>query len=399
MPEIKKYYENFPYTIIINEEGVAEINYSTLDHIPVDKIIAVEKPCYEFTNIEISEESKTSISEDLSLSCDIDYIFHSDIKYKNKIEEITSESKNVSYIIVKKKLASLSINRKDIRLKDDYKNKIEKLANQSDSDEEKAKALDKLFAYIGYYIPTKITIGGYFYVQVNQIENEKLINIINEFKGNISYKDIIDSSGEHNKLNEEVFKYLFSEKKIKIVGGNSSNKSYDEWEKSLNYENAGIIEHSLKIPITDLIDDFLDKDIKDKLKEPLKLVSQKYDKRKKYYDNLNEAKKSIIVKEIQGDYSQKNGLCKKDDLIYSIIKKITGEGTRKISDSFSDIIVGWNITDNWWEDGKQTNGIYKFKDPILSKKMYFEFTSKTCLIFWERSQDYDLEIFLMKLPE
>ena len=400
MPEIKKYYENFPYTIIINENGVVDINYSSLNHISVEKIIGVEENCYEFTNIEINEESKTSSSEDLSLSCDIDYIIHSDIKYKNKIEEITNESKKVSYIMVKKKLASFSINREDIHLTDFYKTKIEELANQeSDSVEEKAKDLDELFADIGYFIPTKIIIGGYFYVQISQIENEALINIINEFKGNINYTDIIDSSVEYNTLNEEIFKYLFLEKKIKIVGGNSSNKSFDEWEKSLNYENARIIEHSLKKPIYKLINDFLDKDIKDKLKEPLKLVSQKYDKRKDYFDNLNEAKKSIIVNEIQGDYEKNNGLCKKDDLIYSIKIEIREEGTRKISKSFSDIIVGWNIISNWGDD---TNGIYTFKDPILSKKMYFEFTSKKwCFIFFcvQRKQDSDLEIFLMKLPE
>ena len=170
----------------------------------------------------------------------------------------------------------------------------------------------------------------------------------------------------------------------------------------MNYENAKIIEHSNKKSIISLIDNFLDTDIKNKLKEPLKLVSQKYDKRKEYYENLNEAKKSIRANKIEGDYDQKNGICKNEDLIYSTKIEIREKGKRIVSDSFSDIIVGWHVNACWGldDDGENTNGIYNFNDPILSKSIYFEFTSKNWWwIFGRRSQCYDLEIFLMKRPE
>jgi hypothetical protein len=291
----------------------------------------------------------------------------------------------------------------DIQLKESTIKKIKSLANQEfDSIKEKAIALDDLFGEIGYFIPTKIIIGGYLCQEISQIQNENIKKIINDFKGNINYKQLVNSSAEYNRLNEEVFKYLFLEKKITIVGGNSSQKSFDEWEKSVNFENAEIIEHSQKTSIIDLIDNFLDTDIKNKLNEPLKLVSQKYKKREKYYDDLNEAKKSIITNTIEGDYDQKNGICKNEDLIYSIKIEIREAGKRIISDYFSDIIVGWHINACWGldDDGENTNGIYNFKDPILSKRIYFEFTSKTWWwIFFTRSQCYDLEIFLMKRPE
>ena len=399
LPELKKYYENFPYTLTIDKNGIIDTNYVTLENASVDKLIGVEDNYYEFRSIEINEQSRTSSSEnyDLTLSFDIDIIFHSDIKFNAKIEEITNGSKNVSYIIITKKLASLSIYEEDIQLRNFYKKKIENLANNTFySDEEKAKALDDLFTEIGYFIPTKIIIGGYLYEEISQIENENIKKIINDYKSNINFTNLINSTDEYIKLNENVFKYLFLEKKVKIIGGDSSKKSFDEWEKSVNYENAKIIEHSHKKSIISLIDNFFDEDIKYRLREPLKLISQKYDKRKKYYENLNKAKQMIIANTIKGDYEQKNGLCKKDDLIYSIRKEIREEGKRIVSDSFSDIIVGWNIISGWGNDG--TNGVYTFNDPILSQRIYFEFKSKT-VFFFDRAQNYDLEIFLMKFPE
>ena len=400
MPELEKFYKNFPYTLKMDKNGIIDINYGILYNATVDKLIGVEDYYYEFRSIEINEESKTSSSEnyDLTLSCDIDFVFHSDFKFNIKIEEITNGSKNISYIMIKKKLASLTILEEDIQLRDFYKKKIIALANKDlYSVEDKAKELDELFDDIGYYIPKKIIIGGYLYLEISQIENEKIINIINDYKGNINFDNLNISSAEYKYLNEEVFKYLFSEKKIKIVGGDSSKKSFDEWEKSVNYENAKIIQHSDKKSMIKLIDNFFDEDIKYKLEEPLKLVSQKYDIRQKYIDNLIKAKKSIKADTIKGDYEQKNCPLQNDDLIYSIKIEIRESGKRIISDSFSDIIVGWNITSHWGYDG--TNGDYSFKDPILSKSIYFESTSKKTWIFFNRKQNYDLEIFLMKLPE
>jgi hypothetical protein len=123
MPEFKKYYENFPFTLTIDKNGIININYHTLEHVPVDKLSNNSINYYEFRSIEINEESKASSSEiyDLTLSFDKDIIFHSDIKFNIKIEEITNGSKNVSYIMIKKYLGSLSIDEVDIQLKESHK--------------------------------------------------------------------------------------------------------------------------------------------------------------------------------------------------------------------------------------------------------------------------------------
>jgi hypothetical protein len=113
MPEFKKYYENFPFTLAIDKNGIININYHTLEHVPVDKLSNNSINYYEFRSIEINEESKASSSEiyDLTLSFDKDIIFHSDIKFNIKIEEITNGSKNVSYIIDKKKVSLFNYSR------------------------------------------------------------------------------------------------------------------------------------------------------------------------------------------------------------------------------------------------------------------------------------------------
>ena len=402
-PKFKNYNEilsNLPYTLTTNENGIIDNNYVTLKNVLVDKLKRSNDSCYEFRSFEINEESKISSSDnyDLTLSFDYDMTFHSDFKFNVKIEEITKGSKNVSYIMITKKLASISIPEEDIELKDYYKEKIEDIANETYSDEEKKKKLDKLFTGIGYFIPRKIIIGGYLYEEISQIENENIKKIINDIKGNINYEDLFNSSAEYNYLNEQVFKYLLSEKKIKIVGGDSSKKSFDEWEKSVNDENAKIIGHSSKMSIIDLIDNSFNKDIKNKLKEPLKFLSEKYDKRKNYSDALSNAKTFIIPNTIEGQYNKNNGICKNDNLIYTKTKHIWEAGTVIVDITFDDIVVGWYIKSCWGNDG--TNGNYNFNDPILSKKIYFTFTSQYWWwIFGRREQCYDLEIFLMKRPE
>ena len=206
----------------------------------------------------------------------------------------------------------------------------------------------------------------------------------------------LNSSIEYNKLYEDFFKNIFSNEKVKIIGGDTSKKSFEEWETSLNYENARIIDYSNFIEINSLVEDFLDKNRKMKLNNALNLVKEKYEKRKEYYDNINEAKEFINNPIISGDKTKRNGLCDKDDLIYSETKNVKGDDV-EVDMSFPDIIVGWKINSKR-HDGK--NAKYSFTEPILRKKIYIKFEQKS--EYWGLSKsdlNYDLEIFLMKFPK
>lgn len=399
--EFIKYYQNFPFCLKINENGIIDFDNNSLDNAPLDKLMFEKDYDYEFSKVEIDKESKITNSEnfDLALSCNFKFLFYCDAKYKNKIDEVKKGSTKNSLLMVKKRLSTLSVKRKNIQLNDNFKKKIEDIANEeSYSDEKKALKLDKLFTEYGYFIPLKITVGGYFYKEVNQIENEKLLNNLNNLESNFKFNKSINlnSSVEYNKLQEEILKNLFSEEKIRIFGGDTSKKSFSEWEESLNYENSKIIEYSNFIQINSLIEDFLDKDIKIKLDNALNLIDKKYEERKKYYEHIKEAKESIISDDIKGSGSQRNGICNEDNLIYSYKKQIRKKGQEIINEIFSDIIVGWRIISNI-NDG--SNGDYSFKNPILNNSINFEFNSKKGKIFGKKAQSYDLIIFFMKSIE
>lgn len=144
-----------------------------------------------------------------------------------------------------------------------------------------------------------------------------------------------------------------------------------------------------------MIEDFLDKDTKNNLTNALNLVNKKYEQRKIYYEKLKEAKEFILYGYINDDKNKRNGLCNKDDLIYSELIRIKDDKLIIEDRSFEDIIVGWKIISKR-NDGK--NGNYYFKDPILTKRINFQFKPKTTF-YVNREQIYDLEIFLIKLPK
>ena len=402
-PEFKKFYENYPFSIIINDKELISFDKSMLENTSPSKLIYLKEDYYEFNRIEISQESKSSNSENIefSFSGKYDILFHSSVKFKSKVDEVKSESQKTTYIIVKKKVSSLSVKRDDIEANPSFKKKIEEIANEElYTDDEKASKLDKLFNEYGYFIPLKISIGGYFYQEINKIQSENLINEMKNLDANMNLKISkniqLNSSLEYNNVYENFFNNLFSSENIKIFGGDTSKKTFNEWEASLNYENSQIIEYSNIIEINSLVEDFLDRDTKIKLKNPLNIINKKYDKRKEYYEKIKDAKDYILHEEIKNiDHSKRNGLCYNDDLIYSETRSIRSDNTETIDESFQDIIVGWKIISKK-NDGY--NGKFTFKDPILTKKIYIKFEPKTTLKI-SRNQKYDVEIFLIRLPE
>ena len=400
-PAFKKIYENFPFSLKIKENGVIETDKSSLDDTSSSTLIYVKEDSYQYDRFELDQESKNSNFEtiDFALSSDISYFLHCDGKYKSKVEQAKKKSIKILYYIVKKKLFSLFIKRSDIIINEAFKQKIEDIANEElYTEEEKARELAKLFNEYGYFVPLKITIGGYFYQEINKIENEDILKKMREIEANVNLtlsQVKLNTSLGYGNVYENLFKSLFSNEKIKIIGGDVSKKSFEEWEASLNYENSQIIEYSNIIEISSLIKDFLDRDTKMKLKNVFNLIDKKYEKRKIYYNNIEEAKEYIIGGEITGNINKRNGLCNNDDLIYSHKIKIKGKDPYRPQNSYQDIIVGWRINSNR-NDGD--NGDYNFYDPIMKKQIYFEFNPKSGF-FGKKEQNYDLEICLMKYPD
>ena len=388
----------------LNENGKVDLEHSSLDNTSPSKLIYLKEDIYQFNKIELSETTDSSNSEniDFSVAGNFNFILHCDAKYKSKVEEAKSDSKKSLFLVVKKVLSSLSIKRSDIEVNESFKSKIEDIADEdSFTDGEKAMKLDQIFSEYGYFIPLKMNIGGYFYQEAKTIENENLINDMKQLEANANLKFFgkgnLNSSAEYDKSYEDFFKNFFSSEKIQIIGGDTSKKIFEEWETSLNNENARIIEYTNFIEANSLIEDFLDKERKLKLKNALNLVSKKYQRRKEYYDNINGAKEYINSITISGDQTKRNGLCYENDLIHTETINIRGNKDQTIDISFNDIIVGWKIISNR-NDGK--NSKFSFDEPILTKKVYMKFTPKSAYMGITTSdQNYDVEIFLMKFPE
>ena len=391
-PNFKKYLDKFPSILKTTSDGKIEIETSAMqDDIPDNKLIFKEENSYSYKKVVIENQENSNQDASLDFSLKVDLTFYFDSKYNQKVKNVEQSSQKSTYIVVNYYLSSLAIKRENIPINEYFLKKIIKIANSDSSDADKAAKLIKIFSEFGYFIPLNIKIGGYFYKKIDNNESYKNYEKLLELESKLD-SDEIKSNAEYKNLLNTFIKNFYSEENIYIVGGDINKLDIEEWKSSLNYGNAQIIEYNNLIKITDLLDDFLDDDIYDKLENPLKLVEKKYKNRELYYETLKKAKeyKTNDIN-ISGRDSKRNGLCEKNELIYSVIFNIY-EKKRLIDESFNDIIVGWKIISKW-DDG--TNGSYVLtNDPILTNKIKCEFESRAF-----RKQDFDLEVFLMKKRE
>lgn len=391
-PNFKKYLDKFPSILRTTPDGKIEIETSAMqDDIPNNKLIFKEENCYSYKKvvIENQENSNQDLSLDFSLKADLTFYF--DSKYNQKVKNVEGSSQKSTYIVVNYYISSLTMKREHVPINEYFLKKIIKIANSGSSDTDKAEKLIKIFSEFGYFIPLNIKIGGYFYKKIDNNENYQNLNKLLEFESKLD-SDAIKSNAEYKNLLNTFIKNFYSEENIYIVGGDINKLDIEEWKSSLNYGNAQIIEYNNLVKITDLLDDFLDDDIYDKLENPLKLVEKKYKNRELYYETLKKAKEYKTNEiDIKGRDNKRNGLCENNELIYSVLFNIY-EKERLIDESFNDIIVGWKIISKW-DDG--TNGSYILSnDPILTTKIKCKFESRAF-----RTQDFDLQVFLMKKPE
>ena len=388
-PNFKKYLDKFPSLLKTTSDGKIEIETSAIqDEIPNNKLIFKEENCFSYRKVIIENQDNSNL--DFSLKVDLTFYF--DSKYNQKITSVEGSSQKSTYIVVNYYLSSLTIKRENIPLNEYFLKKIIKIANNdSSSNADKAAKLINLFNEFGYFIPLNIKIGGYFYKRIDNNESYQNLEKLLEFESKLD-SDVIKSNAEYKDLLNMFIKNFYSEENILIRGGDINKLDIEEWKSSLNYGNAEIIEYNNLVKITDLLEDFLDDDVYQKLEYPLMLVEKKYKNRELYYETLKKAKEyKIYENNIQGRDSRRNGLCENNELIYNVIFNIY-EKERIIDESFNDIIVGWKIISKW-DDG--TNGSYELSyDPILTNKIKCSFKSRTF-----RKQDFDLQVFLMAKPK
>ena len=198
-----------------------------------------------------------------------------------------------------------------------------------------------------------------------------------------------------NEVNNILNEFYSNSKKI-IIGGDLKKDNFEDWKLSINEKNAEIINYDNIIKITDL----LDEDMKIKLKVPLKIIDEKYEKRKNFYETikkLKQIKKSGTIKRSGNGKFELGFDSNYNNLIYSqtrIIKKDWGWNEWVVianeDISTNDIIVGIKIIPEKNKDGK-----WEIKEnPLLTKQMTINFKSE-----WWCGINYELILYYMEFPK
>ena len=230
----------------------------------------------------------------------------------------------------------------------------------------------------------------------DKIKRIKTINTINSlkvsFNKNISINSGFDSSNK-SKLNE-----IFNSEKTEIIGGNTACKNFEEWIKSIKISNSNIIECTNIITAKNIMEDTLRKN----LEIPLKIIENKYLREKKYLEYLNEIK-NIKLTVLEGESDIIKGICKEIDKssepiiylktfsIYRDPSTIPFRTTEIFSQNFSDMIVGFKITD---ERKDNLNGKWTLEsNPLGKNDIKITFESKII-----RAQHFFIYVYLMKYP-
>lgn len=353
---------------------------------------------YKFSYNKINVESNSSInnSETLGIKNNIDFIIHNDTDFKSDSFMDNNCKRKSSYYICKYKLCTVKIDKAQIHFNDYYKRLFKQIANSYENDNEKASRLEEIFDSTGFYVPLQIDIGGMFMSSMDFYDMSYSYRKHYSFRNNFFYKDNFNNSINYNNLNSNECNRLFSNNNKKIIGGNIYEENLESWKLSINERNAMPVEYKDFWKITDFIND----KIKNKLRNPLKIVEKKYELRKKYLEIITELKKRKKYDFIYGQFTNNNGINKESDEPYIYCKqfkvradwKFLSKVKREINKSYYDIIVGWEI-DNILND--DINGTWTLEcDPILTNDINCTFLSNFC-----RGLKYNISVYLMRRPE
>ena len=364
----------------------------TLKDIKYEEMITGRE--FEFASFEseLSSQNNGEMSQEAFL--DITF-YHCDASFNR-------EAKNLQNYHIKKKslvgkciLYKVSIDPIKIKLSPFIIDEINNIANSSKPNYKKAIELDKKFGSYGFFVPLQIYIGGMF---SNNDENLKSLETNNSqinLKAHAYYKKN-EGNFKHINLTKREMQEFFKSSQRKIKGGDIYKTDIDSWKDSLTVLNSEIIGYSNLKEITD----FIPQNIKQKIEEPLEFIERKYEIRKKYCEvinNLKELKDNQIKK---GNHDINVGICEEREIpkIYIVKYEAKGDGkffqsiNKRVSDSYEDIIVGYQIISCW---GDGTNGDWSLKgNPLLKKSCDFSFESQ---LF--RGERFKVNVYLMKFPE
>lgn len=357
--------------------------------IPIEKI----KENY-FKSLYLENDEDFQLIIDKNISSQIE-MHGNGSNFKYKLEDMKAKNLSDKTFVGEYKLYSFNIREEDLSFSKYYIDQFKNIAKSGSSNEEKAKKLDEIFQRIGYYIPKKIYIGGMLINHINTIKSRKTYNEIIELKSTFNKDVKID--GEYSNSKKSNLDNIFKSEKTEIIGGNYNAKNFEEWIKSININNANVIECANIITAKNILDFKLRKD----LEVPLEIIEDKYLRRKKYIEYIEEIN-DINLGFYQGNFDLIKGKVKEtkeasEPEIY--VKKFYIEEEPsfsitkiKFSQDFNDIIVGLKIIENRKDDYA---GEWKFKDnPLGGKKISITFTS--CYM---RKQTFTIAVYLMKFPE
>ena len=399
--DIEYIYKNklcFPCLLNVNANGELESNLNCLKKISKYDI-----------NFKIENQR-----EELELKCDINNNIKSENTYSksilipeifceflfnNELNKISEETFFSTYQITKFKLLSININKENLSFNDNINKEFNEISNSYDSDEEKAKKIENIFRETGFRIPLKIYLGGSY---IYKYEKSKFSEIING-KDNFEIKlNNIKLTGKEDFKNEKHYDFenRNSYKNVKIIGGDSLIYDKEQWIKTINLENSNVIEYSNIINTENI----LSLELRNKLRRPLQMIAEKYNKRFSYLKTVNELKKNKIKLLNISKYTDfETGNTKEnnhDPHIYlkqfhvsveaSLIDMYT---TYNLNENFKDIIVGLKIIGN--RKDNDYNGEWTImNNPILSHDLKIKFESR-----FVRKINYIIKVYLMETPK
>ena len=293
----EKFCNLLPSFLKSDSNGNFHLDRSGFKLIPNSKKQYKEEHNIRIDKMYSNQMSKMNGDIDSAILFDI-VILHSDLNFKREVNEIINQLYTYdSYSFVAKiEIGSINFVSDELYLDDSFKNKILKLANQQNyTDIEKARELDNLIQTHGYYIPLKIYFGGLFILESEDIEQYTSKEYLQKLEGKLEaefelkFNDTnkVNISGHYKEDSHNIFNELYSISKKVVLGGDIKKDNFEDWRLSINNKNSEIISYDNIIKITYLFDE----ELKLKLKEPLRIIDEKYENRKNFMKQLINYKK------------------------------------------------------------------------------------------------------------
>ena len=388
--ELKRFENTLPCLLKANSEGKISAFNSCFEDIPLDKIQFREEN--ELSAEEIISNSNETIVDNKEISLGISILMN-DVEFKLKTDKDYKYSTSSKSILVKKKIYSSSIKENDIIINDIYYNRLLEIAEDDNSnDEQKAQQLDQIFKETGFYVPLKVYIGGLYNMDCRDMSNEQKRNFFSNLKADLEISSVKSKNSLEMKKTFSRSKTFNMMHQLKI-GGDTSKKSFEEWLGTVDLQNSNIIEYAeLR-----RIDYFMDKELKNSLKEPLKLIVDKYQRRKDYFSLIQQIKSKKLEEfynkrgnfEI-GKNSNFNHRIKCDSgESFEIKSGIIKDAKKTVSKIFENIIVGLEIKDI---SDKVEVAKYSFRNPLLTNEVNITFVSK-------KNMKFKINIYTIRYPE